>query len=80
VVEVCASAVVLCGVTFRFSLQFKAWSGWGVPARRLLRPELSMGPFYVTQSNPAHRLVDPTQPNPIKILKSRPTQWNGAVL
>jgi len=22
-----------------------------------------MGPFYVTQSNPAHRLTDPTQPN-----------------
>jgi len=45
--------------------------------------ELSMGPFYVTQSNPAHRPTDPTQPNPIEIKKSRPnpTQWNdGAVL
>jgi len=27
------------------------------------KPQLSMDPFYVTQSNPAHRLADPTQPN-----------------
>jgi len=31
--------------------------------------KLSMGPFYVTQSNPAHRLSEPTQP----------TQWNDGV-
>jgi len=29
--------------------------------------QLSMGPFYVTQSIPAHQLADPTQPNLIKI-------------
>jgi len=33
-----------------------------------------MGSFYVTQSNPAHHLVDPTQPNPNGILKSQPNQ------
>jgi len=44
--------------------------------------ELSMGPFYVTQSYPAHGLADPTQPNPIEILKARPnpTQWNDGVI
>jgi len=50
--------------------------------------ELSMGPFYVTQSNPAHRLADPTQPNPTQLkfknldpTQPNPTQWNdGAVL
>jgi len=50
---------------------------------------LSMGPFYVTQSNPAHRLADPTQPNPTQMkfknldpthpnpTQSNPTRPNG---
>ena len=29
---------------------------------RAVNPELSMGPFCVTQSNPTHQLTDPTQP------------------
>jgi len=29
--------------------------------------ELSMGPFCVTQSNPTHRLTDPTRPNQIQL-------------
>jgi len=37
-----------------------------------LNPELSMGPFRVTQPNPTHQLRDPTQPNPPKTEKSRP--------
>ena len=51
-------------------------------------PQLSMGPFCVTRSNPTHQLTDPTQPitsgkiwtqpNPPKTEKSRPdpTQSN----
>ena len=46
--------------------------------------ELSMGPFYVTQSNPAHRLADPTQPNwNLKIstqpnpMERRSHNWRG---
>jgi len=44
---------------------------------RAVNPELSMGPFCgVTQSNPTHRLTDPTQPlevgkfgpNPIQLI------------
>jgi len=40
-----------------------------------------MGPFYVTQSNPSHRLADPTQPNwNFKILtQPNPTQPNGTM-
>jgi len=33
-----------------------------------------MGPFYVSQSNPAHRLADPTQ---LKFKNLNPTQTNG---
>ena len=33
------------------------------------RPELSMGPFCVTQSNPTHQLTDPTQPKPLQVEK-----------
>ena len=41
-------------------------------------PELSMGPFYVTRSNPTHQLTDPTQPNTLQIEKfgPNPTQPN----
>jgi len=45
--------------------------------------ELSMGPFYVTQSNPAHRMADPTQLKfkNLDPTQPNPTQWNdGAVL
>ena len=34
--------------------------------------ELSMGPFCVTQSNPIHQLIDPTQPNPLQVEKFGP--------
>ena len=33
-------------------------------ALSLNAPELSMGPFSMTRSNPTHQLTDPTQPNP----------------
>ena len=37
-----------------------------------------MGPFYVTQPNPAHQQTDPTQPNPLQVKKfgPKPTQPN----
>jgi len=43
-------------------------------ASLLLRatPELSMGPFRVTQPNPTHQLTDPTQPDPIQVEKFGP--------
>ena len=34
-------------------------------ALRVVAPELSMGQFCVTRSNPTHQLTDPTQPNPL---------------
>ena len=39
------------------------------------QPELSMGPFCVTQSNPTHQLTDPTQPNPLQVEKVCPKKW-----
>ena len=41
-------------------------------------PELSMGPFCVTRFNPAHQLIDSTQPNPLQVGKfgPNPTQPN----
>jgi len=41
-------------------------------------PELSTGPFCVTQSNPTHQLTDPTRPNPLQVEKlgPNPTQRN----
>ena len=39
--------------------------GTRVPVPRIWQPELSIGPFCVTQSNPTHQLTDPTRPNPI---------------
>ena len=44
------------------------------------RPELSMGPFCVTRSNPTHPLTDPTQSNSLQVEKNwtqpDPTQYN----
>ena len=34
--------------------------------------ELSMGPLYVTRSNPTHQLTDSTQPNPLQAEKFGP--------
>jgi len=44
----------------------------------LARPELSVGPFCVTRSNPTHQLTDPTQPNLLQVEKfgPNPTQPN----
>ena len=44
-------------------------------------PQLSMGPFCVTRSNPTHQLTDPTQTNPQQVEKfghnaTRPNQYN----
>jgi len=41
-------------------------------------PELSMGPFCVTRSNPTRQLTDPTQTNPLQVEKFGPnsTQLN----
>ena len=36
------------------------------------RPELFIGPFCLTQSNPTHQLTDPTQPNPLQLEKFGP--------
>ena len=52
--------------------------GRTVSVRRWGVPELSMGPFYVTRSNPTHQLTDPTQPNPKFWTQPDPTQYNGA--
>ena len=40
--------------------------------------ELSIGPFYVTRSNPTHQLTDPIQPKPLQVEKfgPNPTQPN----
>jgi len=35
-------------------------------------PELSMDPFYVTQSNPTHQPTDPTKPDPLQAEKFGP--------
>ena len=42
-------------------------------------PELSMGPFCVTRSNPTYQLTDLTQPNPLQVEKfgPNPTQANA---
>jgi len=47
-------------------------------ALSLNAPELSMGPFCMTLSNPTHQLTDPTQPNPLQVEKfgPNPTQPN----
>jgi len=46
--------------------------------RWIVQPELSMGPFCVTRSNPTHPLTDQTQPNPLQVKKfgPNPTQPN----
>jgi len=52
--------------------------------RWIVQPELSMGPFCVTRSNPTHPLTDQTQPNPLQVKKIGPnptqpiTTDNGA--
>jgi len=35
-------------------------------------PELSIGPFFVTRSNPTHQQTDPTHPNPLQVEKIGP--------
>jgi len=42
------------------------------------RPELSMGPLCVTQSNPTHQLIDPTRPDPIQLTNL--TAWRKQIL
>jgi len=39
-------------------------------------PELSMGPFCVTPSNPTHQLTGPIQPNPSEKIGPSPTRPN----
>jgi len=46
--------------------------------------ELSMGPFYVARSNPAHQMTDLTQTNPLQMEKfgpnlTRPNTTNNGV-
>jgi len=43
----------------------------------LSHAEFSMGSFHVTQSNPAHRLADPTQPTQLKFKNLDTTQPNA---
>ena len=38
----------------------------------IARPELSMGPFRVTRSNPTHQLTEPIQPNTLQVEKFGP--------
>ena len=53
-------------------------NGRGAKPAAFVRPELSMGLFCVTRSNPAHQLTDPSQPNPQQERKfgPNPTQPN----
>jgi len=40
-------------------------------------PELSMGPFCVTRSNPTHQLTDPTQPTTSGKIWTQPQKTNN---
>jgi len=48
------------------------------PTQKHSLPELSMGPFCVTRSNPTHQLTDPTQPTTSGKIWTQPdpTQYN----